>query len=94
MEKSILEKGIKVPIYRDPELEKGFMGVATLKTYKETGLPFILNEGSNEKEQITYALESWFIEWDLVDYKLVNKIPWAYDESRSQKIKVVYKVGL
>ena len=88
------EAGMKVAIYKDAENQADFMGYATLKQKKEVGLPFIVSDGQTEKQQLTYVLEKWFVEWDLVDYKMVSKIPWAFEESRTQNIRALHRTGI
>lgn len=88
------KEGDLVKIYKNPQTEEELLGMACLKAYSKTSLPFILEEAQNEASQITYALDSWFVDWQLVSYKAVTTTPWLFREDKTQSIRRIYKIGL
>ena len=47
-----------VKVYKNPQINAGFLGEAKLKTPLDISLPFITTEAPSESKQITYATES------------------------------------
>lgn len=46
-----------VKVYKNPQINAGFLGEAKLISYLDTSLPFITVEAPSESKQITYATE-------------------------------------
>lgn len=89
-----LKVGDLVSIFKDPQTETEFMGTAYLIEHVSNGLPFILEDGPTEAEQIINHLQKWKIKWDMVKHDEFIKTPWWFREDRAFEILQFYKKGL
>lgn len=90
---SKLKPGDLVEIFKDPQQETELMGTARLREFRNSGLPFILEE-QVEIEQETYVLDYWIIEWEFVNYKLMKDTPWLFREDKAHPVRRLSKIGL
>lgn len=96
---TFFEKGQVVEIYEDWQNNQNLVGVACLKKYRKSHLPFIPEVGEDNEpnpeavhHNITYGAEEWLVEWFYLTEKGYKKQ--APRASQQASVRYVLQVGL